>query len=116
MSEIKPVYDMGGNLPSTLEAFKSRPCARAYASGDYISPTPAEISRLIELAGWSQNDVAKLSGVSFNRKGSTTIRKWKTSTELPEHRLIPYAAWRHLLACAGVVSIKDDLKALSQSK
>ncbi|TMP46608.1 DNA repair protein, partial [Pseudoalteromonas sp. S1650] len=53
---------------------------------------------------WSQTDVAKIVGVSWNHKGSTVVRKWETATDKPEHRKISYSAWRGLLCRAGVVS------------
>lgn len=116
MSEERAVYDVGDALPASLNAFKSRACVQVYSSGNYVSPTPEEFDRLTKLAGWSQGDVAKLVGVSYNRKGSTTVRKWKTPVSHSENRTVPYAAWRYLLACAGVISVDDDLAALGESK
>lgn len=112
MSEERAVYNVGNTLPANLNAFKNRPSAQPYGSGRYAPPAPDEVAQLIRLAGWSQTEAAKLVGVSFNEKGSTTIRKWKTSTDREEHRAIPYAAWRHFLSCAGVISIDDDLRSL----
>ncbi len=112
MSESHAVYRVQGGLPETLLAFRSRPCSFPYAGGEYVPPSPEEVARLVELAGWSQSQVARLAGVSFNRRGSTTVRKWKTPTGSAEHRVIPYATWRHLLCCAGVVSCGEDVAAL----
>lgn len=113
MSEERAVYNAGNTLPVNLGAFKNRPCAQPYASGQYVPPVPEEVAQLINLAGWSQTDAAKLVGVNFNTKGSTTIRKWKTSVDREEYRAIPYAAWRHFLSCAGVISVDDDLVSLN---
>ncbi len=113
MSEPIAAYNVNPSLPATLGAFRSRSSAEPYASDAYVPPTPEEVAQLIKLAGWSQTDAAKLVGVSYNKKGSTTIRKWKTSKAFDEHRAIPYAAWRHLLACAGVVKAEEDIIALT---
>jgi len=112
MSEERASYQVDAGLPVTLIAFRNRACAQPNASGNYVPPSPDEVERLITLSGWSQTEVARLAGVSFNRKGSTAVRKWKTPIGSSEHRLIPYSAWRHLLACAGVVDSKDDVRAL----
>ena len=110
MSEILPVYDTGGVAPESLAAFKQRRCVLPFSHPDYRSPTPDEIDRLIKLAGWSQNDAAKLLGVTFNpKKGSSTIRKWRAHPDSKDYRVMPYAAWRLALLYAGVVAIKDGL-------
>ena len=114
MTEKIPPYEVdGGVVPGSLEALKNRPCVLPYSHENYRPPTPIEVKALVKLAGWSQNDAAKLVGVSYNpKKGSTTIRKWQAKVDSPEYREISYAAWRHLLACAGVVTIEEDVAAL----
>ncbi len=103
-------YDTGGALPSSVDAFRNRPCALPFGSPSYVPPTPQEVDRLIQLVGWSQNGVARLVGVTFNpKKGSSTIRKWRASVGKDDHREIPYSAWRLMLLYAGVVSIADGL-------
>lgn len=83
----------------------NRRCALPYADPDYQRPTVDEIRDLIRITGWSQSDVARLVGVNFNpKKGSTTVRKWKAPDSSPDHRTIPYSAWRLMLIEAGVVS------------
>lgn len=115
MSEQSRVYDTGGALPVSLSVFKNRNCALPFSHSDYRPPTPEEVSRLIELAGWSQNDTAKLTGVSWNPlKGSATVRRWKAPSDKDSSRAIPYSAWRLLLISARVVEIEDDLILLSQ--
>jgi hypothetical protein len=66
--EIIPIYDVGGSLPISLEAFSNRPCALPFSHPAYVPPSPQEVDRLIKLAGWSQSGVAALVGVSFNPK------------------------------------------------
>jgi hypothetical protein len=105
MSENHAPYSNSGTLPETPEAFKNRPCARAFSDSEYQAPAPEEIARLIELVGWSQSDVAKITGVNYNsKKGSSTVRRWKAAKTDTQHRAIPYAAWRLLLINAGVVN------------
>lgn len=93
---------------SELESFKNAGCTMPAFSEFYVPPTPEQVGQLIKAAGWSQRQVARLTGVSYNDKGSTTVRKWKTPKGKPEHREIPYSAWRLMLLAAGVVSISDD--------
>ncbi|MBU2708746.1 hypothetical protein KCM76_22325 [Zooshikella marina] len=108
MSEKSPVYQ-ANSLPQNLQAFKNRPCCLPFSDENYLSPTAAEVGQLIKLAGWSQRQTAILVGVSWSKKGSTTVRKWKTPEGNDEHRKIPYSAWRLLLIYAGVVDVTSDL-------
>ena len=102
MSESHAGYS--DTLPQTLDAFKNRNCARRYTDPAYRPPEPDEVNQLIILCGWSQNDAAKLVGVKWDpKKGSSTIRKWKSDKAKKDHREIPYSAWRLLLIYAGVV-------------
>lgn len=110
MNDIATRYDTGNPLPLTLEAFSKRDCAREYDNG-YLPPTPEEVAQLIRLAGWSQNDAAKIVGVKWDpKKGSSTIRKWKSDKAKQDHREIPYSAWRLMLLTAGVVSLPDRIQ------
>lgn len=104
-------YDTGGVLPNSLDAFKNRACSLPFGKDGYAPPSPQEVDRLIKLAGWSQSRVARLVGVTYNpKKGSSTIRKWRTAVENHDYRQIPYAAWRLMLLYAGVVSADDGLQ------
>ncbi|MEE8058586.1 MAG: hypothetical protein V3T17_12225 [Pseudomonadales bacterium] len=105
MSQNSPAYNAGGATPATFAALKNKACALPYSSDKYEPPTPDEIDALIKLAGWSQNDAAKIVGVTYNpKKGSSTIRKWRAKNP-KEYREIPYAAWRLMLLHAGVVNV-----------
>jgi len=109
MSDNNASYN-AGTLPQTLNAFKNRNCARLYTDDNYTAPTPEEVNQLIILSGWSQNDAAKLVGVKWDtKKGSSTIRKWKSEKAKKDHREIPYSAWRLLLIYAGVVNLDNHL-------
>lgn len=100
-------------LASDLEDFKTLACTYPYRGG-YVPPRPEEVDQLIKLAGWSQNDAAKLVGVTFHpKKGSSTIRKWRTSADKADSRAIPYSAWRLLLAHAGVVEVSPQSQAIN---
>jgi len=109
MSESQAPY--GNNeLPQTLDAFKNRNCARLYTDELYTPPEPEEVSQLIILCQWSQNDAAKLMGVKWDtKKGSSTIRKWKSDKAKKDYREIPYSAWRLMLIYAGVVGVETGL-------
>lgn len=105
MSENKIGYTVDF-APSTIEAFRNRPFSNSFDSG-FEQPTAQDVKALRSLCGWSQNDVAKLVGVNFNpSKGSTTVRKWETPENKPEHRKIPYSAWRLMLIYAGIVCVE----------
>lgn len=113
MSEDRTTYDAGAVAPATLTAFKRRPCVLPFSHPDYRPPSPDEVDALIKLMGWSQNDTAKLVGVTYNpKKGSSTIRKWRSATTSSDFREIPYSAWRLLLLYAGVVSVAHGLAAI----
>lgn len=104
--ESHPKYEISGRIE--LSDLSARPCTKLYSDPQYLPPTPAEVDGLIKLMEWSQSDVAKLTGVSYDpKKGSTTVRKWRTPIGNAEHREIPYAAWRLLLLHAGVVGLRN---------
>ncbi len=107
MSENRPIYSSSPGVPRTLEAFRNHPSAKPFAEG-YEPPDGGTVAALIDVMGWSQNQVAMLVGANYNpKKGSPTVRRWKTDSD--EHRQISYAAWRLLLVAAGVVDIRQDL-------
>ena len=108
MTEEEKIYFYSKNQ-KTLESFKGMKCARPFFTGEYIPPTPAQVQSLISAMGWNQQQVAMITGVSWTKKGSSTVRKWKTE-EGPEMRVIPYAAWRQMLECARIVDTKEVLR------
>ncbi len=115
MSEKRATYQAVAAAPATLAAFKGRQCALPFSHPDYVPPTPVEVDALTKLMGWSQNDTAKLVGVTYNpKKGSSTIRKWRAATTSDDYREIPYSAWRLLLLYAGVVSVEEGVAAIGE--
>lgn len=115
MSQSLPVYAVKKGAPASLAVFKGRRCARPYSDPSYSLPSPVEVDALIKLMGWSQSDVAKLLGVTYNpKKGSSTVRKWRADPSSKDYRQIPYSAWRLLLLYAGVVSLDDGLAAIDK--
>lgn len=107
MSEETPIYG-GLGLPTTKEAFLNRPCALLHSDPDYVPPTPEEVGALISYAGWSQKEVAQITGVVHNAKGSSTVRRWKAPVDKSESRQIPYAVWRLMLIYSQVIEKTDD--------
>ncbi len=107
MSQETPGYNIDSSVaPASLDAFRNRACALPLADPNYQRPTPEELSALIKIMGWSQNDVAELVGVNYDpKRGSSTVRRWKAPVEKPDHRDIPNAAWRLLLLHSGIVGI-----------
>jgi len=117
MNETAAHYQKPEVMPLALAGFEQLRCALPFTDENYLPPEPAMVGQLINLAGWSQNDAAKLVGVSWNpKKGSSTIRKWKSAKGEKEHRPIPYSAWRLLLIYAGVVTARDGLKSIMKNK
>lgn len=103
MSIDTPSYQ-GSGAPITLNVISERPCALPFSDDRYRAPTADEVRSLIELMGWSQNDVARMVGVNYDpKKGSATVRRWKAKEGDKHAREIPYAAWRLLLISAGIV-------------
>jgi len=116
MNETATRYKKPEVMPLSLAGFEQLRCALPFTDEDYQPPTPEMIAQLINLAGWSQNDAAKLAGVSWDTKrGSSTIRKWKSAKGEKEHREIPYSAWRLMLLYAGVINTKDALQAIGKA-
>ncbi|OES24496.1 hypothetical protein BFV94_4406 [Alteromonas macleodii] len=72
-------------------------------------PSPEEVRALRNSMGLSQTKMAQLVGVSWNKKGSNTIRKWETPVGEENHRSISYGVWRLMLAIAGIVDPQDDV-------
>jgi len=117
MTEQAAIYQKNNDVPLSLDGFKGLPCALPVTDERYLPPTPEQVAQLINLAGWSQNDAAKLVGVSWDTKrGSSTIRKWKSAKGEKEHRPIPYSAWRLMLVLADVVSTRASLAAILKNK
>ncbi len=113
MSDDRSIYEVDRDLPLTLDAFKDRSCCLPWDDNNYTTPKPEEISRLLELAGWSMTMTAKIVGVHYSSsKGSSTVRRWKTTKG--ESREIPYSAWRLFLICAGVVSATEETNRVKQ--
>lgn len=110
MSEKKGVYKVQKGAPVSLDAFGGRGCTRRYTD-DYEPPTPAEVNSLIQLMGWTQRNVAEITGVTYSvEKGSTTVRKWKMEDPASrDYRQIPYSPWRLMIFHAGLISC-DELK------
>ncbi len=114
MSEKNPVYQV--NRPvQTLAEFAKLPCCLDEYHPDYQPPTAAEIRLFKVLTGWSQNDIAKIAGVSFNpKKGSSTVRKWTSEDTGEDQRNIESVRWRMMLLCAGVIDVDDQLALINR--
>lgn len=104
MSEDRTDFN-GQDLPVSLEDFKNKACGLGIEHSDFVAPTPEEIKVLRKLLGFSQVDLAKFVGVSYNiKKGSATVRRWET-VEGGHKRKISLFAWQLMLIKAGLVYI-----------
>ena len=56
----------------------------------YKNPPPHVLKAVREKFNLTQVDVAKITGVSYNKKGSSTVSKWETDPSKKDHRQIPY--------------------------
>lgn len=113
MSENTPAYGDDDVVPTTIEAFKNHSSSRPFNDALFRLPNPAEIKALREIMGWNTRKTARLLGINYTvEKGSPTLRRWQTEVDKKEHRSIPYAAWRLMLICAGVISINEVLRSM----
>ncbi len=110
MKEEQALYEVVNSIPVVLGAFENRACALPKANENYRAPEPEEVKALISLCGWSQGVTAKITGVSYSSKGSTSVRRWQYPKENPNYRSIDYSTWRLMLISAGVVNQEDALK------
>jgi DNA-binding transcriptional regulator YiaG len=104
MSENKATYD-GQGAPLSIEAFKNRSCGLGIEHPDFMRPTPEEVKALRLSMGFSQMELAKLTGVSWGKKGASSVRKWET-VEGKEMRSISLSSWQLMLLKAGVITIE----------
>ncbi len=104
MSETRPVYNKH-IISQTIYSFSLRPCSLGIEEADFESPTTLEVKALRNILGFSQVDLAKYTGVSWNNKGSTTVQKWESSTQPSEKSCIALSAWQLMLIKAGLVSV-----------
>lgn len=86
----------------TLNEMKGLACTFPICNEQYQPPTYDEINSLISGLGLSQRQVALITGARYNEKGSTIVRRWKAHPDNPDHRVMPYSAWRLLVEFAGL--------------
>jgi hypothetical protein len=97
--------------------FSMRTCCLGASHPRYTAPTSEEVKVVLRFRGWSHADAAKLVGVAYNSKGgSTTVQKWCANENSSDYRRISYAAWRLLLAYAGIkrITSKEGVEILSK--
>ena len=93
-------------IPTSIDDFELLPCSRDIADVDFVAPGPLEVKALRNLIGFSQNDLAKFVGVTYNqRKGSTAVRKWETVSG-NEARPISLSAWKLMQIKAGLIVVE----------
>ena len=80
-------------------------CLLLHTDENYIGPTPEDLKELRKKYSLTQIDVAKMVGVSWNKRGSSTVAKWETDPSKKDHRQIPYATWRLLLVTLHTVEL-----------
>jgi transcriptional regulator with XRE-family HTH domain len=91
-----------------FDSFSAKNCIKPNNDPTFEYPIFMDIKELIEIAGWSQREVAEICGVTFDeKKGSSTVRKWCSASE-KENRTIPYTAWRLLLLKSNLISLNDE--------
>lgn len=68
---------------------------------DWLPPRSDQVMWLIDWAGWSNEDVARITGCSVR-----TVQRWTENTigdQIKAGSVIGYAEWRLLLINAGLV-------------
>jgi len=68
-------------------------------------PGPGDLQRLRKEFGLTQIDVAKIVGVRWTDKGSSTVAKWEVPRNKFDNRQMPYSAWRLLLITLKIVEV-----------
>jgi|GEM_PF-1975068 len=111
MSENHASYSVAGNDTVSLDEIRSWSSIRLFHDPAYTAPEPAQVKALLQYAGFTQVEAAKLIGVNFDEKkgGSNVIRRYIAERSNKNHRQIPYASWRLLLLYAGIVSIESGI-------
>tara|TARA_R110000765_G_C18844718_1_gene598360 strand:- start:289 stop:612 length:324 start_codon:yes stop_codon:yes gene_type:complete len=102
MSEVNRKYVVNSEV--NVSEFKSKSCCLDLSDPSFTIPSPLEIKTLRNIIGFSQTDLAQFVGVSWNHKGSNTVRKWETNSAT-ESRVISLSAWKLMLVKAGFVKI-----------
>lgn len=80
---------------------------------DYAPPTPELINKVIVNLGFNQIQIAKLTGVSFTEKGSSSVRRWKVEQTDKTYRKIDSSKWRLLVEVAGLSTTQATIDALT---
>ncbi|HGF7521727.1 TPA: hypothetical protein AB5A43_003171 [Vibrio cholerae] len=109
MSEDYKIY-LVGSAPTTKEAFKNRPCTLPLSHPDFVIPTPQEVKALRMILGFSQAELGRFAGKKVTSKGCSQVRKWETSQQSDEHRVIDLGIWRMMLYSAGISKVSDDIQ------
>ena len=86
-----------------LETFKKQPFCLLATDELFEPPTGQDLKFIRKLFKLTQIDTAKIVGVAYTKKGSTTVSKWEIERNKFDHRQIPYSAWRLLLVTLKVV-------------
>ena len=73
---------------------------------NYEPPGPGDLQALRKTFGLTQIDVAKITGVRWTAKGSSTVAKWEVPRNKFDNRQMPYAAWRLLLVTLNIVDVE----------
>lgn len=92
----------------SIERFKTLNCSLHFKKKDYKPPTFYQVKALIKLMGWSQKDTAEITGVSYGKKGSGSVRKWQARSDNKGYKQISDIAWLKLLCVAEI--IKEEAK------
>ena len=83
-----------------------QPCFLQHNDALYVPPTIEDLKHIRKMYKITQVDVAKITGVSWNSKGSSTVAKWEINPGKADHRQIPYSAWRLLLITLGIIYVE----------
>lgn len=94
MSETKEPYFVSGQQVDPNEN-----TLLLYTDICYEPPSVTDLRSVIRKLGLSGSEVASRVGVSPDN-----VRKWQATRDSPNHKQIPYAAWRLLLIEAGLVA------------
>lgn len=98
----------------TLEALALMPCALPLSDANYEPPPPDVVKFARQYLGLSQAQFGRFLGKPVTSKGCSIVRKWETSTEKNEYRVIDSNAWRRVLYALELADPKSDFLILNK--
>lgn len=113
LHETRDTLKLLGGLPyqAVIDGGDYMPYLTPFDHEDYVHPSPGIVKRLYEDLRLSPRRCALITGMTANVGQQANTQKWVLPVDDPKFTPIPYAAWRLLVAYAGLSdhrSIRDS--------